>query len=418
MRGWVPSLWLILFCCLATSARAQTAPPPVEAFGRLPAISDAAISPDGSKIALAMSAPEGAFINVLDIDARRSIYRGAVPAETQLREIGWADDGRVSFLISRTFHPGSVLPANVRFQGSPRRVDYYRSGVVDLATRDVELLTTSDEEWQDQGSRLIAPIAGDADHGRMIGREPGLGAYRPAIFRVNLETGQSQIVRVAGSSTDTLGYLLDEQGAVVARFDSDEETNRWSLFVYDGDRQRLLMQDVSETGEPVDVEGLLPDGRIAILDEDDTGEFHRLYAVDRASGERALLFEREGRDVGGAIRDPWTRRVVGVAWTEEESRQQYFDPALQAAYEAVTAAFANGSASLISWSRDRSRILVYGERGLNGGGYYLFYSEDSSLQRLGMLYPELAEVSRGVRNSINYAARDGTRIPSYLTLPA
>ena len=404
---------------LASPARAQDAPPPAEAFGRLPAIADAAISPDGSKIALAMSAPEGAFIHVFDLDARSSVYRAAVPEDTQLRGIGWADDGRVSFLISRTFHPGSVLPSHVRFRGAPQRVDYYRTGVVDLATREIEQLTTNpDEPWQDQGSSLLAPIDGDPGHGRMIGRAPGVRAVHRAVYRVNLATGNSRMIDVAGANRDTLGYLIDEQGSVVARYDSDDDTNRWSLFVYDGDRQRLLLQDVSETGEPINIEGLMPDGRIAVLDEDDAGEFNRLYALDRASGARTLLFGREGREVRGAIRDPWTRRVVGAAWTEEESRQHFFDPALQAAYEAIGRAFAGGTALIQSWSRDRRRILFYGERGLDGGGYYLFQAADGSLQRIGMLYPELAGVGGGVRQSITYPARDGVRIPSYLTLPA
>ena len=358
------------------------------------------------------------IINVVDLNSRRSVYSAAVAENTQLRGIGWADDGRVSFLISQTFHPGSVLPFNVRFRGSPRRVDYYRTGVVDLATEEIELLTTNDEEsWQDQGSYLIAPIEGDPDHGRMIGRAPGVGAVHPDVYRVGLDSGQSRMVRVQGSNPDTLGYLLDERGEVVARYDSDEDTNRWSLFVYDGERQRLLLQDVSETGEPVDIEGLMPDGRIVILDEDETGEFHRLYAVDRANGTRTLLFEREGGEVGGTILDPWTRRVVGVAWTEEESKQQYFDRALQASHEAVTAQFPDGSASLQSWSRDRSRILVYAERGLSGGAYYLFLPAAGTLERVGMLYPELEGNVGGVRQSITYAARDGVRIPAYLTLP-
>jgi len=417
--GRVRNSCLVVLFMLASSAVAQTAPPPAEAFGRLPAIADAAISPDGSKVALALSTPEGAFIQVYDFDARTSAYRAGIPQGNQLRSVGWADDRRVSYLISATFQPHEVLPSNVRFRGSPRRVDYYRTGVVDLATQEIEQLTTNAEEpWQDQGSTLIAPIEGDPGYGRMVGRAPGVASVHSAVYRVNLTTSQSRMVNVAGMNSDTLGYLLDERGTVVVRYDSDEDTNRWSLFVYDGDRQRLLMQDVSETGEPVSVEGLLADGRIAVLDEDEPSGFQRLYAVDRASGARTVLFEREGRDVGGAILDPWTRRVVGAVWTEEESRQQYFDPALQSAYQAVSAQFPNGSASLQSWSRDRSRILVYGERGLDGGAYYLFLPADGSLHRLGLLYPELTAMESAARQAINFRARDGTRIPAYLTLPA
>ena len=149
---------LALTLSMGAQAHAQT-PPSVEAFGRLPAIADAAISPDGNRVALAMAPLNGApFISVLDMQSRSVVYTARVEEGVQLRGVNWADDGRVSFIISQTFHPGQVLPGNMRFRGRPRRVDYYRTGVIDLATRELRLLTTNeDEPWQDQGSRLISP---------------------------------------------------------------------------------------------------------------------------------------------------------------------------------------------------------------------------------------------------------------------
>ncbi|MBX3561067.1 MAG: S9 family peptidase [Sphingomonas sp.] len=384
----------------------------------MPAIADAAISPSGNRVALATSAADGAFIHVVDLDARQIVLRASVPDHSRLRSVGWADDGRVTFEISRTFRPGSVLPEYVRFRGAPRRVDYYRTGVLDLATRRVELLTTNQQEqWQDQGAFLIAPIEGDQGHGRLIGATSTARGSQATLFRVNLASGRAQTMRVPGANADTLGFLLDERGTVVARFDSHEMSNRWSLFVYDRDSQRLLMQDVSETGAPISALGLLPDGRIAVLDEDEAGEFRRLFAIDRTNGQRSLLFAAENHDVGGAIVDPWTRRVVGVHWTEEDAKQRFFDAALQAAHDAIAARFAGGTVMLQSWSRDRRRILVYGERSLDGGGYYVFSPADETLERIGMLYPDITGVSGSVRHSITYRARDGTAIPAYLTLP-
>ena len=418
MKLFVPGFWLVLILSVPMPAMAQTSSL-AELFGRLPEIADAAISPDGSKVALAVASPEGSFIDVIDLAARRSVVRVAVGEGSRLRGVGWADDGRVSFLISQTFHPGDVLPAFVRFRGRPQRVDYYRTGVFELATQRSEMLTTNARDtWQDQGSALIAPVAGDPDHGRMIGRVPDVEYYQPALFRVGLDGRRVRMIGVSGANRTTLGFLVDERGDVAARYDSDDRTNRWRLFVYDGESPRLLLEDVSETGAPLEVEGLLPDGRIAILDEDAGGEFRRLYALDRTSGLRTLLFSRDAAEVGGAIRDPWTRRVVGVRWTEQEARQQFFDPALQAAYEALAPMFANGEVLLSSWSRDRSRILVYGERGLDGGGYYVFTPSEGALSRVGMLYPELTGIETSVRQAITYRARDGTSIPAYLTLPS
>lgn len=131
-----------------------------------------------------------------------------------------------------------------------------------------------------------------------------------------------------------------------------------------------------------------------------------------------MVFERPGHDLTDVVADPWSRRIVGAAWIEEEEKQHFFDPALQTIYERVSTAFSDGEAHLVSWSRDRHRVLIYGEHGMDGGGYYVFSTADNSLMQLALIYPEIARANIGMRQSITYPARDGTRIPAYLTLPA
>jgi dipeptidyl aminopeptidase/acylaminoacyl peptidase len=410
---------LLLACALGLSGQAfaQT-PPPIEDYGSLPAVADAAISPDGTRIALAMTQDGRSLVNVVDLGRRASVFSAAAPEETSLVDVGWADDTHVTFELKRTFRPGQVLPYYIRFRGSPRRVDYYRTGIVDLATNAMRLLTTSeDEEWRDGGAPLIAPIESDPGHGRMLGGTGSWEHRRLGVFRVRFEDGRARLVS-SGATEDTYHYLFDERGGIAARIETDEETNRWRVFVYDGETSRQLMEGVSETGEPIGVEGLLPDGRLAYIARDEARDFDSLYAIDRASGARETLFEREGNDVTSAIIDPWTRRVVGVRWVEEETMQHFFDTALAPAYERIASMFGAGSVWFTSWSRDRSRILVYGEQGLDGGGYYVFTPASNTLQRLSMLYPNLARAPGGQRQAITYRARDGTRIPAYLTTPA
>lgn len=413
--------WIAVIACSfaawSSAAWAQQAAP-VEAFGRLPAVLDAAISPDGSKVALART--EGIFsvVQVIDIDRGESIALTRVEQGVRLRGVSWADDERVSLLISRTFHPNAILPDYVRFRGAPRRVDYYRTGLFDVASQRVTLLTTNpDEPWADQGSRLIAPIEGDPGFGRMIGRAREIGSDRSELFRVDLRTGDVRVLRVRGDSGDTHRYLLDRRGAVVARTDSNERTNQWSLFAYDGDRPRILMGDVSEFGLPIPMLGLFADGRIATLEEDEAGEFPQLNAIDRQTGARTMIFAPQGYEIDRVISDPWTREVVGAEWVEAERVQHFFDAGLQSAYAASRAAFPMGMAALVSWSRDRTRFLIYGESGSDGGAYYVFTPEQSVLRRAAYRYPELNDAPWGERMGISYRARDGRPIPAYLTLP-
>ncbi len=391
-----------------------------EAYGRLPAVSDAAISPDGRRIALAESNAAGlAWVSVTNLDnpSERTTY--GLSNRTQLRSVGWIDDNFVSFVIDRTYRIEQIpLPAGMVWRGPSRRVDIFRWGAIDLATGNPRMLYTDPEqEWADWGADLVAPIADDPGFVRLIGGNTNLDRGHAAIYRVNLRNGQSRKLMPNGTNLDTISFVLDEHGAPAVRLDADRQSNRWGVFVYEGATPRALIDGVSPYGAPPSVEGLLPDGRVVLsLANNEENGFDTLYAFDRSTGAREVLFAREGLDIAGAITDPWTHHVVGATWVSDDLEQQYFEPDLQRVHEAALAAI-GGMVRLASWARDRSRFVVYAERGLDGGGYYLFTPGANTIRRLAMRYPELADHTDGERQAIRYRARDGVRISAILTLP-
>ncbi len=161
--GFLAAMLLLLAPAAGAQQAGSTSVAPAEAYGRLPAISSAAISPDGQRVALAMSSPDGqSRVGVLDLATGR-VAAAAVPAGGQLRGVDWANDQYVAFLMSQTFRPGEVLPPGVNFRGSPRRIDYFRTGLLDVAANRTRLLTTDEENpWADQGAALFAPLEGDS----------------------------------------------------------------------------------------------------------------------------------------------------------------------------------------------------------------------------------------------------------------
>lgn len=410
---------------LATSAAAQTSPPPVEAFGALPRIADAAISPDGSKLVIATQVGDVAAMDIYDLNANQRIgvvsvdRRAQVQGEhrTQLRGVGWADDGRITFVVSETMDIGRVA-TRVIMRGN-RLIDYSRPGVYNLETRRVRFLTTQedrDEGWREIGTTLVSPIEGDPGYGRLIAWSGDYALPRLVPFRVSFDNGSVRAADPPGANHNTRDYELNATGDVIARADADRETNRWSLHIYHQGQPRLLREGVSEIGQPeASILGAMPDGRLVLYERADRSTLH---AVNPADGSTEVLFRRDGGEVGGVVRDPWTRQVIGVSWSDEGGRREYYDPALQATAAALAQSFPSGITSLASWSRDRSRILVYREDGLDGGGYYIFEPGRNAMRQVAMRYPQLANADLGERLSITYRARDGTQIPAFLTLPA
>ena len=421
----------ISICCLGSFAAGAASPPPAEAYGRLPAISSVALSPDGKRVVLTIgyeyratqTDSELTSLSVINIDSGKVESTLAPPPKNTLRGVGWADEKRPYYIISSTGRASDALPAaaNVMFRGP--RVEWFRMGVLSLETGASTLL------MQDEGNRgnsaltnLQSPIEGDPGFGRMVAWG-GLGTMnnqpKLSVYRVNLENGAGAAVDTG--NTNTRGFMLDEKGAIIARVDINDDKNRWRLFAYENGKDRMILEQVSEMGLPLSLYGLFDDGRIAAVDPHKEGHRDTLLAIDRKTGVSTPVEGVEaaqGSDVS-PILDPWRHRVVGARWTEDLPKQHFFDPELASLAAAVQPYFADGFVTLRSWSRDRTRALLFGERPADAGAYYVYDTATRKLRVLGKTYPQLTLPEHlGDRQSIKYRARDGTQIPAYLTLPA
>jgi len=415
----------ILLAILAATLAFQSiaAPPPVEAYGRLPAIGDASLSPDGQRLAMTVgyefqkSDPgrEANVFRILNIDTGKFEHTLAPPAGNKLRRAGWADDRRPYYVMSRASNFRDIAPTTwPAFRGN--QAEYFRLGVFSLDTGQVtQLMQSAEFRYNRSLSNLQAPIVGDPGFGRMLAWGATSSDPRLSIYRVNLDTGTTSTVH--SGNIETSGYLLDERGAVAARVEINDFNNRWKLYSYDDGKERMILEDETEMGQPLRMYGLLEDGRIAAVNQHEDGERNTLLGIDRKTGETKPLLNTKGGDVG-AIRDPWKHRIVGVGWVDDFPKQEFFDPQLKALAEAVAPNFSGGFFRLDSWSQDRGRALLYGERAVDAGAWYLYDNTTKKLRLIGKLYPALSQPEHiGIRSAIKYKARDGTQIPAYLTLP-
>lgn len=414
-RFFVRAALAALLACAAGAAYAQPAPPPVAAYGRLPAISDAAISPDGRHIIIAQSDASATAFRIIEVDTQRSVYAARIEGTSTLRGVGWADNDAATFYVSSTQRPTAMAQgAYIRGQ---QYLEYMRVGVYSLRSgRQAFLLEDTDTNWMNPDlASLDSPIEGDPGYGRMLGyiRE-GDRDTRLVVYRVNLLTGRSTIAD-RGTGLDAVNYTLNERGEIVARSESDDRTNHWRLVSYVGREQHVLREGESDTGAAPGVQGLLADGRLVVVLRDEHN-VPRLVAMDPQTGaEERLIPEQD--ESGCALTDPWTRRVVGVCWQRDFLRFRYFDASLNQVQQAINQTFDDGFAEIVSWSQDKSRFIIYGETSRDGGGYYLFEPATNRIVQIGMRYPELVGADFGIRQRITYSARDGVRVPAYLSMP-
>jgi len=398
-------------------ARAQT-PPPIEAYTSGPRVSSIGLSADGRRLVVTTSRytteRDYATLQVINL-ANNEVERAFdAPANSLVSGAFWIDDRRIIFSV----RPSQRAGANVLTQNFGRGY-----GLFDVETGSQRLV---------QARGFVGPywVPGDAMAVRVVGYEwdPNRGSYsemsgygRRGVIRVDLAGRNARhIANLNDARAErTADLLLADDGELLARVDTNSGTNRWRFLVYESGGLRSVLEGIDEIGAPPDLAGILPDGRWAIVTRRDEEDRWRMFAFDRHTGQFEMIADHERYDMSSGIHDRWTNRVIGVRWVEEFPRQRFFDPALQTAYEHLAGVFASGYATISSWSRDRSRVVVFGETPEDPGSYYLFDTGSRSLQLLRRTYPQLTGAAAlGDRQSITYRARDGTRIPAYLTLPA
>lgn len=416
MRGFAYLLSAVALACVS-QATAQTAPPPADAYGRLPAVSDAAISPDGHRVLISVAAANSTGVQVINVDTGAVERTIAAPADVAIRGVRFANNQRALLYVSMALSPSELAgrSSGTQILGAvPHLIEYWRTRVLDVTTgvnRDIEV--DEQNRWAHTSLIARAPIQGEPDGARMVsGGDRGLTIYRVDLGRANAR--QQQV-----GDPDTVGFVINNAGSVVARLQSNEDTNHWRILMSNSDERHPLLEGDSEIGTPPDVNGLLADGRLAVVLQGEGTNRDTLVALNVNTGAQETLVANDNYDIESTIRDPWSMTIVGAAWREDLPKQQFFDPAIQAAYERLQTHFAGAYATISSWSQDKSRILVYGETAENAGSYYIYEPATDRVRLLRRAYPELTNVaSIGERQSITYRARDGVRVHAYLTLPA
>lgn len=387
-------------------------------YGQLPELADVAISPDGSKLALATNAPTLSSLVVVDTETLKALGGGKTREGQKLRGVDWIDDGMASFVVSEAFSAGRAAPDGWSFKGKQNRMlEYSRIGTLDVAKQRMALMMDKEAHaWADTGlTNLDAPIEGDEGFGRMVS-SAGPGSDRLMVYRVDLKSGNGLSgPRLPENTSD---WLFDTRGRLIAHAETDDRTNSWKVFADTGQSAIPLLEGQSLTGSAPPLLGSLPDGKLVIRRTVEGRDTSELQALDPASGATTTLLAPEGYDVGGVIQDPHTRQVVGGRYVDAFIPQQvFFDPELAEVYATLQASFPEGYASVVDWTKDRSTFVVFARNPTDAGAYYLYKAKERTLRRLGMIYPDLPENAIAPVYSITYKARDGVKVSGYITMP-
>ena len=403
------AIGVLLGAALTGPVFAQQLENAAEAFGRRPAVSTIALSPNGDQV----------------------VFVGAAAGRGSNGYVASVAGGEAVQVVSTTGDPGYLRWC--RYSGPDRIV--------------CSISWLSEDFWDDiiGYSRLIAM---DEDGGNAISF---------AEFRGGRSDGRI-VDWLTGENNDVLLSRFTRDGLYVLRFDTvtgdteqvERPNEQAGAFVTDGRgnvRIMMMRERRGATGmvatdintfyrRPVGVDwqnlstyntanrtGFFP----AIIDpESDT-----VYGFDRVEGrsavyrmslndalDRELLYSHDSVDVGSLITLGRERRVIGIGYAEDRPIVEYFDPEYAALAESLSQALPDlPLVRFVDTDDDGSHLLIWAGSDTDPGRYYVFDRNAMALNHILDNRPALSGVELSPVEPIEYPAADGTMIPGYLTLP-
>ena len=415
-------------CALATglllvAAIAAAAPPSVEAFADRAHIEDAALSPDGQRLAVIETFEGRGGAVVIDReragkDANKLVL--AEPEHFKLQWCHWATNVRllcgframtmergIVYAVTRLAavdadgsHPTVLLQNSLEAQGPFQdRIINWRPGIPDT------VLIEADEKLD---SGQIA--SGAAIYGRV-------GTYGfPAVFELNVVTGRLNLRQRAREPVRH--WITDSHGDVRIGW-GFQGTMRSYYARLEGDRdwRQLTKFKIFSRGNhprPIAISGEDPNKAYVIADSEGRDAVWLVDLKDR--DKPSLVFAHPLVDVSQPVlaRDG---SLIGVAYQTDYPMMFYTNEQVCALIERIKLTVPYVHNSIAGSSEDDRIVLIRSSSDIDAPTYRIFDTSTDTLSGLGAPHAAIPADSLAHLRSIEYPARDGTRIPGYLTVP-
>jgi dipeptidyl aminopeptidase/acylaminoacyl peptidase len=231
------------------------------------------------------------------------------------------------------------------------------------------------------------------------------------LVRVDLATYAETILD--RGSNDSRDWLIDADGQVVGAALYRESQKRWSLLFRRDGRMTEIASQQTDTDPPI-VLGFGPEPDTLLMSRLEDGDpVWRTLSLKDGSFSAA----RVGRETLDApIEDYKTYRMVGGVHVDDDARYIFFDPTMQARWDAVVRSFPGEHVRLTSYTADFSKLVVLVNGSKDGLTYQLIDLATMKRQLLAHQYDDVGAPNEVRR--ITYSASDGLLVPAYVTLPS
>ena len=378
------------------------AAPSAKAFGELPIAHDAAISPDGRHIAAIVNVKGvyGVFIRPVGIDEKpefMTLGEGIRP-----RFIKWASNNR--WVVS-------VLRQEI-FRDTP-----YTMGLLvtsQLNSDEVDVVAKPKGIFRQFNNVVVDWLEDDPKHILMAYSEEQFDPF-PDIKKVNLETGRHKTIRRGMNFIEH--WMTDDDGTPrIGRGQSEKGNERF--IIYNSETERW--DDVDEypgLTYDIDIFGLLNDGRELVVSDYQGKDTLGLYIYDLKERKfTRKLFHNDQYDASGVVLSKDGETVIGAKYVADKDKIELLSEN-GTLLDRLRDKFKDYSVDFVDQSGDGRTVLVKMSSAFDPGGLYIYNAGDENPRLLSEMYGEISSDDLGMVIPVHYSARDGQKIPAFVTLP-
>ena len=388
---------------LAPQAEAKNTPAD---FGERISIYDAAISPQGNKFALIQNNGGEYIVRLVDTtDKSGALKAVGLGKGVKPQYVKWVNDNR--FVVS------------VRQKENDRGTVFNTSFLhtIDADTMDARVLVRPRKGFRQFNDRVLDWLEDDPDHILMQFASDGADQNFPHVQKVRVTDGVNRIVKRQTNRINR--WITDSQGEPRVGLGSRKKGEETYMTIRD--------PEVDKWNSYKDYPGIDPDTQyiVAVADEGrslvlsayrgkDTRGLHRYDLVNKRFAE--VIYQNDEYDVSDVIMSKDGNDIVGASFTGESDERVLFDE-YDSTFEEALAMFDGFQVDFIDQNADSTLMLIRVSSPSNPGAMYLF-ERGGGVMKLGDNRPGLEPERMGEVISIKYTARDGQKIPAFVTLPA
>jgi len=402
------AVFAAFFTTVASPAAHGQEPAPLSAYGALPEVEDAAISPSGNNIAILLTAHGTRQVVFFDSDMK--VIRQIGAGDAKVRYFDWIGDDQLLLVTSQTenlwgfttdkaeFSIARLIP--VTYEGKVETVFGKRRDLVSSVLGNYGVRKV-DGEWAAYFGAIELQrtgITGDYkwDHGR------------PFLYQVNTRSGRASKIANAAREDEARDWIVDASGNVAATLDVSLKDGDWSLRA----NENIIAQGNERNGR-VGLVGLGYEGRSVIYAARDEENISRWYEIPLAGGE-ARPFLRDV-EIERLYWDESTGHLIG--YLDEEKGPIFHDPAHQKTAIGIRKAFADYDIRMVDWSPDFKKILVRTSGNGDSGSWFVVDLANGSAKAFAYERQALTPERVGDVSTFEYVAADGLEMDGILTLP-